>query len=309
MSVAGEVERWRALGTGVVVIAAQPGSLDDAAAAVRDVIAQIDHACSRFREDSEICAVNRAGRRATPVSRLFLRAARCALRAAQLTDGDLDPTIGGSLRAVGYDRDFASIRTGGAVRFARAGGWRAVQLDEGGATVRVPEGVELDFGATAKALAADIAAADAAEQTGGGVLVAIGGDIATAGPTPAGGWAVRVTDDHDGPTDSPDGQTVSLAAGALATSSTTVRRWRRGGEELHHILDPASGRPAVSCWRTVSVAAATCVDANIASTTAILRGERAPAWLDSLRLPARLVGIDGAVTCTAGWPASDPAVH
>jgi thiamine biosynthesis lipoprotein len=310
MSAAGAAARWQALGTGVVVITAQPAQLDAAAAAVREVIEEIDHACSRFRDDSEICAVNRAAGRATPVSRLFLRATRCALRAARLTDGDLDPTIGGSLRAVGYDRDFASISAAGAttVRFARAGGWRAVQLDDGGATVRVPAGVELDFGATAKALAADIAAADAAEQAGSGVLVSIGGDIATAGPAPEGGWSVRVTDDHDAPADA-EGQTISLAGGALATSSTTVRRWRRAGTELHHILDPASGRPVRSCWRTVSVAAATCVDANIASTTAILRGERAPAWLDGLGLPARLVAVDGAVTLTAGWPANGPAAH
>jgi thiamine biosynthesis lipoprotein len=177
-----------------------------------------------------------------------------------------------------------------------------VELDDAHSIVRVPSGVELDYGATAKALAADIAAADAADATGAGVLVGIGGDIATAGAAPANGWPVLVADDHAGGADQP-GQTISIRSGGLATSSTTVRRWRRGDGELHHILNPASGRPATEHWRTASVAAACCVDANIASTTAILRGERAPRWLEGLALPARLVARDGAVTLTTGWPA------
>jgi thiamine biosynthesis lipoprotein len=115
---------------------------------------------------------------------------------------------------------------------------------------------------------------------------------------------VRVTDDHaSGP--EADGQTVLVQSGGLATSSTTVRRWARGGQELHHVLDPRTGRPAEEVWRTVSVAAASCVDANIASTAAIIRGERAPAWLESLGLPARLVLPEGSVVRVGGWPAED----
>ena len=302
MTAVGASARWRALGTSVVVIASDPRELTGAAAKVRDVLDQVDRACSRFRDDSELCAVNAAGGSRVPVSRLFVRATRCALRAARLTDGDLDPTIGSSLRAAGYDRDFASIRAGGTVRFRRAGGWQRIELDDAHSTVRVPAGIELDYGATAKALAADVAAASAAEDLAGGVLVSLGGDIAIAGPAPAGGWPVRVTDDHSAHA-SAEGQTIALRSGGLATSSTTVRRWRRDGADLHHILDPASGRPAESCWRTVSVAAACCVDANIASTASIVRGERAPEWLDSLGLPARLVALDGTVTFAGDWPA------
>jgi thiamine biosynthesis lipoprotein ApbE len=297
----GASARWRALGTSVVVIATEPRELTDAAARVRDVLEQVDRACSRFRDDSELCAVNAAGGARVPVSRLFVRATRCALRAARLTDGDLDPTIGSSLRAAGYDRDFAAIRAGDPVRFRRAGGWRRIELDDANSTVRVPAGVELDYGATAKALAADVAAATAAEDLAGGVLVSLGGDIATAGAPPAEGWPVRVTDDHSSHAEA-EGQTIALRSGGLATSSTTVRRWRRGEDELHHILDPGTGAPVADCWRTVSVAAACCVDANIASTAAIVRGKRAPDWLESLGLPARLVALDGTVTLAAGWP-------
>jgi thiamine biosynthesis lipoprotein ApbE len=99
---------------------------------------------------------------------------------------------------------------------------------------------------------------------------------------------------------------VALRGGGLATSSTTVRSWPAGGTSVHHIVDPATGRPACSRWRTVSVAAGTCVDANTASTAAIIRDDRAPQWLAGLALPARLVGTDGKVVRTAGWPA-EPA--
>ena len=301
MSATATTASWRALGTTVVVVTSEASELDGAAERVRAVIEEIDRACSRFREDSELSRVNAAGGSPRRVSRMFVRATRCALRAAALTDGDLDPTIGSSLRLAGYDRDFEQLRAGGPVHFRRARGWRCVELDEAHSIVRVPAGIELDYGATAKALAVDIAAADAAGAAPGGVLVSIGGDIAAAGSPPEGGWAVHVADDHAGGAGQP-GQTIAVRSGGLATSSTTVRRWLRDGGELHHILDPATGRPAAERWRTVSVAAACCVDANIASTAAIVRGERATRWLEELGLPARLVSPDGSVTLTGGWP-------
>jgi thiamine biosynthesis lipoprotein len=167
----------------------------------------------------------------------------------------------------------------------------------------VPRGVRLDLGATAKALAADRAAEGALRAARArGVLVNLGGDIATAGRPVPGGWAVRVADSHRAGPGEP-GQDVQLETGGLSTSSTTVRRWRRRGAAAHHIIDPATGAPAAEHWRTVSVAAATCVDANVASTAALVLGPAAPDWLESARLPARLVRADGAIVVTAGWPA------
>jgi thiamine biosynthesis lipoprotein len=133
------------------------------------------------------------------------------------------------------------------------------------------------------------------------VLVSLGGDIALAGEAPPGGWRVRVTDDHRAGLSAP-GQWITVHTGGLATSSTQVRRWRTAEGEAHHLLDPATEHPAQSPWRTVSVCAASCLDANIASTAAIVRGQAAPEWLASQRLPSRLVGRDGTVVHLAGWP-------
>jgi len=121
---------------------------------------------------------------------------------------------------------------------------------------------------------------------------------------PPGGWSIRVQDVTGDPSTPAEGPTgvIAIRGGGLATSSTSARRWQRGGDLMHHILDPRTGRPADSDWRTVSVVAASALDANIASTASIIRGQSATGWLTKLGLPARLVAVDGSVTALAGWP-------
>jgi FAD:protein FMN transferase len=321
-----------ALGGTAVVAVRDGAALSAARAAAEQTVAEFDLACSRFRDDSELSALNAAAGSPVRVSPLLLEAVTASLRAARLTGGDVDPTIGQALIALGYDRDFADLTPGdsgaagagdsgpaGAGDSAPAGaggsgaahvrsisvasvpGWRTVQVDPGRSTIRLGRGVKLDLGATAKALAADRAAARAHAAAGCGVLVSLSGDLAIAGRPPGEGWRVRVTDDHRSEVDAP-GQWITLRAGGLATSSTMVRGWQAGSRFAHHLVDPATGRPVAVVWRTVSVSAASCLDANIASTAAIVRGEEAVAWLESLRLPSRLVRPDGTVRHLAGWP-------
>ena len=293
-----------ALGTTAFVAVTEPARLGRARAAVEAELARVDLACSRFRPDSELSRAHTAGG-AVRVGPLLLEALRIALDAAAATDGLVDPTVGRTLRLAGYDRTFRLVaaRDGDSfeARFERVAGWRAVELDPESSMLRLPPGVELDLGATAKGLAADRAACAAEAAAGCGVLVSLGGDVSIAGDPPAEGWPVLVADDHAAPLDG-GGPTVALTGGGLATSSTTVRRWRAGDAELHHVIDPRTGCPAVTPWRTVTVAAATCVDANTASTAALVLGEDGPSWLEERRLPARLVACDGARTCVAGWP-------
>lgn len=199
---------------------------------------------------------------------------------------------------LGYDRDFAAVLPSGPSTMGPhpAPGGRLVEIDRTNSRIRVPIGLRLDLGATAKALAADRAAVAAAEITRCGVLVSLGGDIAVAGEAPMKGWSIGLADSH---LDEPEPrQSVRIGVGGLATSSTTVRRWSRGGETVHHEVDASTGRPAREVWRTVTVAATSCVDANPASTAAIVRGELAIDWLASLGLPARLVRPDGRIERT-----------
>ena len=267
---------FAALGTTAVVLTEDPRAVSVARRAVTREIDAMDRAASRFRDDSDLSRVNDAAGRAVGVGALFLRALDVALDAAELTGGDVDPTVGAALAALGYDRDFTLVIDSGAIVCAPrpAGRWQDIEIDHRASTVRVPIGIRLDLGATAKALCADRAAAAAAVCAGCGVLVSLGGDVAVGGAGPPEGWAVLVTEDHHTSTDGP-GQTVCLRDGGLATSSTTVRHWTSGSQHLHHVVDPVTGRPAPIAWRTVSVAAATCVAANIASTASIVRGEHA----------------------------------
>jgi FAD:protein FMN transferase len=292
----------QAIGTTAVVVVEEPCATQARRLLVVELDA-IDRACSRFRQDSELMRANDAGGRVTAISQLFTDAVGAALRAAEQTSGLVDPTVAPALVALGYDDDFAAVRADAPddVAGVPATGWRTVELDARRRLLRLPQGCRLDLGATAKALAADRAAATIAAATGSPTLVNLGGDVATAGPVPPGGWIVRVTDDHlAGP--EADGQRVTVLGGGLATSSTTVRQWRRAGRTVHHIVDPATGEPAAPAWRTVSVAAASCVDANTASTAAIVRGASAPQWLESLGLPARLVDPEGTVVTVGAWP-------
>lgn len=298
---------FRAFGTfGALLVTRQ-----DAAGPALDILGRelraIDLACSRFRSDSELTMLNRNSGRRHAVSPLLAEAIAVALRAAAATDGDVDPTCGQSLVQLGYDRDFAAVisRQPGVVAAAPrpAGGWQRLELDQDALTVRAPDGVLLDLGATAKALAADRAAAAIAAMADTGVLVNLGGDIAVAGPPPPCGWRIEIDADGDhAGLSARRHPVVALRDGGLATSSTGSRAWSNGGQRVHHILDPRTGRPADSCWAAASVAAASCVDANAASTAAIIRSAAAPGWLASLGLPARLVSRTGAITTIGAWP-------
>jgi thiamine biosynthesis lipoprotein ApbE len=300
---------WRALGSGVELRLSEPGQLSAARARVERELDVIDRTCSRFRADSELSRLNSRAGQPVRVSPLLMEALDLALAATMLSAGDVDPTVGRALELCGYDRDWRRLTAprGEAVASGRAlharFGWRTVTLDRARSTVRVPRGVRLDLGATAKAWAADRAATAASAASGVGALVSLGGDIATCGAPPAGGWRIRVTDDHRSDPSAP-GQTIAIRDGGLATSSTSVRRWSHQGRTMHHILDPRTGRPTRGRWRTVSVAAENCAQANIATTAALIRDAGALDWLSGLRLPARLVDHQGAVTTIDDWPAA-----
>ena len=252
----------------------------DLAAAVEivtGVIDEVDAACSTYRPDSQITSLNQYAGHWTDVGPTLWHATRAALWAARATDGLTDPMA----------------QTPG------DGGWRAIALDERTHAIRLPEGGELDLGATAKAWCADVAARRAHRRTGYPVLVNLLGDIATAGPPPGDGWHIQVVEDHrkaDPEGQDAQGSAICIESGGVATSS------RHGTRGRDHVIDPLSGTHARGRYRTASVAAASCTEANAASTATLVRAQGARAWLERRRLPSRLVDDAGQVSLTAGWP-------
>jgi thiamine biosynthesis lipoprotein len=290
-----------------MLVTADRRALPAAERELRRTLAAIDRTCSRFRADSEISRLHERAGRSTTMSPLLTAAVDAAIRAAELTGGLVDPTVGAAVIALGYDRDFADIEAGGpgpAAPPVAAPGWWRLRREPRSRRMVLPRGVLLDLGATAKALAADLAARAASAATNCGVLVSLGGDLAAAGDSPDEGWRIALGDDHVRAETSP-ATTVAVASGGLATSSTTRRRWQRGDRIVHHLVDPRTGDAVVPYWRTVSASAATCVDANTASTAAIVLGEEAADWLREREIPARLVRVDGRVLTVAGWPADE----
>jgi thiamine biosynthesis lipoprotein len=276
---------WLTMGTTARVVVTDLAQLAAAERIVVAELAALDQTCSRFRSDAEIHRIADANGRPLQVSPLLAEAVAVALDAAQRTDGDIDPTVATALP-----------------------GWQEVYLDPETRMLTAPARTQLDLGATAKAWAADRCAARVDAELGCGVLVSLGGDLATAGQSPPGGWTVRVQDRSDRVDTSPC--TVTLSGGmALATSSTNSRAWRLGRSTRRHLLDPRTLMPASVVWRYASVAAASCVDANIASTAALIRGHAAPQWLADLGVAARLVAADGSVRTIGDWPRQRPLRH
>lgn len=291
--------QWTRWSCEMHLLVSKPRELISARRLVNAELDVIEAAASRFRSDSEITRLLAADGAPTPVSPVLADLIEAALLAARFTDGDVDPTIGPAMVAMGYHRDIEELapETPMVTSIVAPANWTMIGFD--GHSVTVPRGVILDLGATAKAVAADRCARRVYDQTGSGVLVNLGGDISTAGPCPEGDWQVLVQDTTDDP---PCFVALGSDAG-LATSSTQRRQWRHRGVLVHHILNPRTGQPADRVWRSVTVAARTCLAANTMSTAAVVRASRAADWLAALDVPARLVGRDNVVRTLGGWPA------
>jgi thiamine biosynthesis lipoprotein len=294
---------FEAIGTHHRLVATRPETIGDAVVIARDHLRELDLAVSRFRSDSEVSDLARRALRgpaSVVISWVFASSLQAALRAARLTDGLVDPTVGRAMLASGYDADLAVVQCRDAEPQALAAvpGWRRILLDLPTRRLSVPQGMVIDLGASAKAQAADTIAARLADRLPGGFLVSLGGDVAVSGTVPAEGWQVAVEG-----TDGECRQVVASTGQALATSSTARRTWTQGGQRRHHILDPRTSRPAEPVWEQVTCAAASALEANAASTAAVVLGAAAPGWLEARGIPARLdPATPGPAVTTTGWP-------
>ncbi len=298
---------WDLWSTTARLVVTDPATLPQALILVQEELLAIERAASRFRPDSELMTLVRDADGAAELSPLLAELMEAALTAARESDGAVDPTLGSVLVGLGYDRDIDEVRRGDSESsttptkasvtvLPRRPGWRSLALS--GRRLLMPPGTQLDLGASAKAVAADRCARLVHDRCGTGVLVSLGGDIATSGSAPDGGWQVVV---QDLPSDVP--QQITLTPGAaVATSSSAKRAWNQGGVRRHHLVDPATRLPAEGPWRSVSVVATTCLRANTASTAAMVKGDAALAWLRTTGLPARLVSEQGGLVTLGGWP-------
>lgn len=273
---------FRAMGTDVeLFLAAAPGpAADQALAAAEAEFERLEALLSRFRDDSELSELNRDGR--IEAGDDLLAVVELALDARERTEGRFDPTVHDALVAAGYDRTFEQVAPDGAatVVAARCGGRVRVT----GRTIELEPGTHLDLGGIGKGYTVDRAATIL--SAAGPALVDAGGDIAALGRPDALGWRVGV--EH---------LTLALENAAVATSGRDRRRWRRDGEERHHLIDPATGRPAASDLLRVSVVADTAVEAEVLAKSLFLAGELAAL---KAGVPAVLVGENGRVAIAGG---------
>jgi FAD:protein FMN transferase len=248
--------------------------------AVRALFDERDACFSRFRTTSELNRVNATPLGVALVSEDFASMLAHALDAASATGGRVTPTVGGAIIAAGYDRDFADLPFDGA-QVEPAAIHSVASLSLRGRILLRSAPVVLDLNGVVKGRTVD----DGLTLLGEG-WVSAGGDIATNVPLEVG---------------LPAGGSVQLTGGGLATSSVAHRRWLRGGVVQHHLIDPATGRPAVTPWRDVTVAAGSCLAADVAAKAALLAGATGPQWLDARGLAGRFVAVSGEVTCNDSW--------
>jgi len=308
-----ETQQWAALGTYAQIVVDDHSAAPEALRIAQRLVAAVDATCSRFRPDSDLSRASAHAGTWVPVDPLLVQAVDAALVVAHSTDGLVDPTLGRELVALGYDRDLHLVRTQPSRANAaavdtnengsrtRAGAWREVGRDPSG-WLKVPAGCALDLGATGKAFAADLVARTVSSELGCSVIVSLGGDVAAVTLSAHTGWQVLVSDTEGGDLDA-DGQVVVLTTGGLATSSTRHRRWSHDGASVHHIIDPRTGRPAAEVIVSATVSAASCLDANAASTAAIILGHDAARWLSDRNVAALIVDAAGDATRIGGWPA------
>jgi thiamine biosynthesis lipoprotein len=259
-----------------------------------------DAACNRFRTDSEISRLNAQHDEPIVVSETLELAIDAALRAGEATEGLCDPTILAALLALGYDRDYDELvlrHDLSAGEPVVAPGLSAVVLDRTRHTVTLAKHCQLDLGASAKALVADLVAAEVSPR--GGVVVELGGDVAVRGCGPEGPWAIGVADTLTLTGHEPR---IRVAGGGVATSSTNARTWRVGDQVVNHIIDPRTGSFAHSTYTTATIAADSCVTANAFATAALLWGEDAGYHIAQAGWSGRLVRRDGTVELVGGWP-------
>lgn len=294
------VSRWRVWSTYVQLCVTDERKLARAEALTRRVLDDVDLACSRFRDDSDLSRLNAAPGEWVAVDPLLVEAVRVAVDAARLTDGLVDPCVGRALVSWGYDADLEQLVRRPAIAVpdlaASRSDWREVRWDDG--AVRIPSDCLLDLGATAKAWAADLVAETVAAELGCGVLVSLGGDVRVLAPDVE-AWPVRVSETEH----SEVGQTVALQQGGMATSTILARRWRTDDGWAHHLIDPRTGAPVAGSLRTATALGETALGANVASTAALVLGTEAQGWLADRGVHARLVLADGSVRLVGDWPA------
>lgn len=292
-------EQFRAMGTTVSVLLPER-SIHAGAGAVRLLFEHWEKILSRFQPESELSRLNQQAGKPVRVSNLLFHVTRAALNAAQVSKGVYDPTLLRQLERLGYARSFDELPTDIPEReySPNSGGdWRAIRLNSRERSITLPEGSGLDLGGIAKGMAVD-AALHLLYQSGiQTALVNAGGDLAVMGMPPGQQhWPLLI----DGPQRS---WVIPFQYGALATSGIARRHWRQGEQVRHHLLDPRTGEPVLTTLWSVTAAAGTCEQAEVAAKVAFLLGiEQGAHFLKRHGLAGLFVCKDGRWIAAGPWP-------
>ncbi|MGB7587143.1 MAG: FAD:protein FMN transferase [Solirubrobacterales bacterium] len=273
-----------AMGSHVRLLIGEPGPgmapAPAAAERARAFVVEFDAALSRFKPESELCALNADPRGCVPASELLRQAVKAGLSAAELSGGLVDPTLTDQIESAGYTGSRAGVPgapLGAALAEAPSrkpaspnpeARWRSLQVDDTAETITRPPGLRFDTGGTGKGLAADLIASQLRGYSR--FIVDCGGDIRIGGAD-ALVRPYEVFVEH--PLTGERAHVLRLGSGAVATSGLNVRIWRGdNGRYAHHLLDPATGEPAWTGLIGATALGDTAVEAETFSKAALLSG-------------------------------------
>jgi FAD:protein FMN transferase len=284
---------FAAMGT-TATITIVGGSADMLDSATR-LILDLHRRWTRFDPSSEISQINQSSGSLAVVEPDTFAVISAAVAAAARTKGAYDPTVGRSMRALGYDRTLNDIpRLHGNTELIGAPGTAAIELLPELSAVILAPGTEIDLGGIGKGAAADAAAEMVMASGASGVCVNIGGDLRVEGLSPtAEAWAIEIT-----PTAQEHRQAlvVRLESGAVCTSRTDLRTWSGPNGDRHHIITPSTGEPVDTALRSVTVLARTATSAEPLTKAALVAGPKhARQVLDAHDAPAVIVGWDSSI--------------
>lgn len=297
-------DEFRAMGCSVEVelVGDEDSVLVTGLAVARQSIAELERCWSRFLPDSDISRLNSAQGAMVSVQPATIDLLQSMVDGFAATEGCFDPTLLAPLVALGYDASWsdAGMRTSVPAGSAWRGDIRSVAVDRAASVAQLPSGTVLDAGGIGKGLAADRVVARLLASGVGGAMVSIGGDLRVAGTGPnSGSWLIGVADASD---HTSEVAYLALADAGVATSGTRRRAWRdSNNNEVHHLLDPATGRPTARDVVQATVVAGTAAWAEVYSKLLMVRGADALETLNEAGLGARVVDSDESVRCNDVW--------
>lgn len=290
-----EYREFRAMNSNIIMAAeGEKSRLRNGFYETHAFIERSEERFTRFSQQSELTQLNRSSGEWFDASPELFEVVELAIRMHHETHGLFDPGVLDALLQAGYNRSMDDLRREGAMPADETdrqlkSNFTAVQLDSLNRRILLPQGTHIDLGGIAKGWIAEQAASLLARYSNT-CAVSAGGDMVLIGlPEGETTWSVGLEDPlyHDR-----DLAMLKVGPGAVATSSITKRRWKQGDQMQHHLIDPRTGKPAVTDWLSVTVVSPSAAEAEVYAKALLILGSAEARSIDLSKKDIIYIAVD-----------------